>query len=394
MGLSERKVKQRIGLDPRNLNWSENKDRFSYKHMKALGWEDNTGLGSSMVGNANHIAVARKDDNGGIGMTRARKEGSDMAAGAGQAGAGLEDVLRRLAGGASPAPASPKVEDERPKVIRNKMASRQRHLMAKKAASQSPQALAEILGIPVSALPASALASPSSSAPSTPKPEPEPEVKVELDDGKTDDMVTTSALSVSDYFRQKMREKMAARQAASGASAAPAELPVHSLESLASLPESKPVGGTAWEGQKMQFDEVKEEFNPSESTAEIPKEEAEKERKRQRKEEKRLEKLRKEAVERDEAAGKKVKKVKEEAKEEVKQELDHDPLHQAHEQLEKFEHAGEDVKPVIKESKEEKKKRKEEKKREKEGKEKKRKRDEDGEEKKVKKDKKSKGGRE
>ncbi|TYJ56541.1 hypothetical protein B9479_002788 [Cryptococcus floricola] len=387
MGLSERKVKQRIGLDPRNLNWSENKDRFSYKHMKALGWEDNTGLGSSMVGNANNIAVARKDDNGGIGMARARKEGGDMAAGAGQAGAGLEDVLRRLAGGASPspAPASPKVEEERPKVIRNKMASRQRHLMAKKAASQSPQALAEILGIPVSALPASALASPSTSASSTPKPE--PEVKVELDDGKTDEMVTTSTLSVSDYFRQKMREKMAARQAASGASA-PAELPVHSLESLASLPEPKAVGGTAWEGQKMQFEEVKEEFNPSEATAEIPREDAENERKRQRKEEKRLEKLRKEAVERDDAAGRKGKKVKQEVKEEV-QELENDPLHQAHEQLEKFEHAGEDVKPVIKEDKEEKRKRKEEKRREKEEKRrekegKKRKR-EDGEEKKSKK---------
>ncbi|ODN77850.1 hypothetical protein L202_04965 [Cryptococcus amylolentus CBS 6039] len=390
MGLSERKVKQRIGLDPRNLNWSENKDRFSYKHMKALGWEDNTGLGSSMVGNANNIAVARKDDNGGIGMARARKEGGDMAAGAGQAGAGLEDVLRRLAGGASPSPAptSPKVEEERPKVIRNKMASRQRHLIAKKAASQSPQALAEILGIPVSALPASALASPSTSASSTTKPE--PEVKVELDDGKTDEMVTTSTLSVSDYFRQKMREKMAARQAASGASA-PAELPVHSLESLASLPGPKAVGGTAWEGQKMQFEEVKEEFNPSEATAEIPREDAEKERKRQRKEEKRLEKLRKEAVERDDAAGIKAKKVKQEVKEEVvvKQELENDPLHQAHEQLEKFEHAGEDVKPVIKEDREEKRKRKEEKRREKEEKRrekegKKRKR-EDGEEKKSKK---------
>lgn len=148
MGLSERKVKrewsygsqktcdlltpflERIGADPRNLSWAGNTDRFSYKHLSNLGWSG-SGLGSGGDGNPNHIAVARKVDNGGIGMGRARKEGEDNAAGAGQAGRGLEDVLRRLASATnspsaspSPAPESPVAEGEEKKEVklRNKVA--------------------------------------------------------------------------------------------------------------------------------------------------------------------------------------------------------------------------------------------------------------------------------
>ena len=91
---------ERIGNDPRNLLWSEDKSRFSYKHMTTLGWSESSGIGGSdLSGNPNHTAVSRKLDNGGIGMARARKDGEDRAAGAGQAGRGLEDVLRRLAKG-------------------------------------------------------------------------------------------------------------------------------------------------------------------------------------------------------------------------------------------------------------------------------------------------------
>lgn len=66
--------------------------------MTALGWSDSSGIGGSdLSGNPNHIAVARKLDNSGIGMGRVMKEGDEMASGAGQAGQGLEDVLKRLA---------------------------------------------------------------------------------------------------------------------------------------------------------------------------------------------------------------------------------------------------------------------------------------------------------
>ena len=66
--------------------------------MTSLGWSSSSGIGSSKLeGNPNHIAVVRKLDNGGIGMARARKDGDDVAAGAGPAGREFEDVLKRLA---------------------------------------------------------------------------------------------------------------------------------------------------------------------------------------------------------------------------------------------------------------------------------------------------------
>lgn len=63
-------------------------------------------------------------------MARARKEGDDLAAGAGQAGQGLEEVLRRLAAASaspspSPSPLTTPVTEEKPKepvVVRNKIA--------------------------------------------------------------------------------------------------------------------------------------------------------------------------------------------------------------------------------------------------------------------------------
>jgi Pin2-interacting protein X1 len=66
--------------------------------MSSLGWSEKSGIGGSdLSGNPNHITVARKLDNGGIGVGRARKEGDDAASGAGMAGVGLDAILKRLA---------------------------------------------------------------------------------------------------------------------------------------------------------------------------------------------------------------------------------------------------------------------------------------------------------
>lgn len=63
--------------------------------MKSLGWTDASGIGgANLTGNAKHIAVVHKLDSAGIGMARAMKEGDELG---GQARAGLDDVLRRLA---------------------------------------------------------------------------------------------------------------------------------------------------------------------------------------------------------------------------------------------------------------------------------------------------------
>lgn len=107
------------------------------------------------------------------------------------------------------------------------------------------------MGVPISSLPSSP-----SPAPATPT-ETTPEPAVDHDDGRTaEEPVKTSNLSVTDYFRQKMREKMLARQAAVSAHGEqqPAEEPKYSL---ANVKEEKKVaiGGVGWEGSKVNFNE-------------------------------------------------------------------------------------------------------------------------------------------
>lgn len=142
--------------------------------------------------------------------------------------------------------------------------SRQRHLHSKRLASQSPAALAEILGVPVSSLPATPTESPAASGASTPaakESSPETTDAAESDgEPKRDSLetISTSKMSVSDYFRQKLREKALARQAASGSST-PA--PTLSAGSLAVMEDVKITqDGVGWEGTKMKFEEVETEL--------------------------------------------------------------------------------------------------------------------------------------
>ncbi|EIW72406.1 hypothetical protein TREMEDRAFT_66876 [Tremella mesenterica DSM 1558] len=260
MGLSERKVKQRIGLDPRNLSWSNDQSRFSYKHMTALGWKESSGLGSDLGGNPNHIAVVRRLDNSGIGTSRARKEGEDNAAGAGVAGRGLDDVLKRLQAASessTPSPA-PEVAEKVPAPVKSRIASRQKHLHAKRLASSSPAALAEILGVPISSLPTSITTTPTTTSPPTPVSEPLTVSEEEIDGRKVTETTSTSSLSVADYFRQKLREKMLARQANTNtASSSTPSTNDLAENSLARIKEEVKVavGGVSWEGSKTTFAE-------------------------------------------------------------------------------------------------------------------------------------------
>jgi Pin2-interacting protein X1 len=131
-------------------------------------------------------------------------------------------------------------------------------LVSKRLASQSPAALAEILGVSVASLTASPASTPSE--PSTPAPE------VAGDPARTaEETTSTSTLSVADYFRQKLREKALARHAASGASA---ELPENSLARVKDEVKVE-VGGVTWEGSRVTFGEgedvkpdIKSEIKP------------------------------------------------------------------------------------------------------------------------------------
>ncbi|KAJ9120770.1 hypothetical protein QFC22_002702 [Naganishia vaughanmartiniae] len=250
MGLAERKNKQKIGDDPRNLTWSQDKNRFSFQHLQKFGWDPSKGLGSSNDGNPNHIKVAQKLDTGGIGVARAMKEGKEI----GGAGEGLDAVLRRLkATGTGPIifndddddsetkdegsgkEASPAVSSEALNAVpivapepRRIMASRNKYIKSKRLASQSPAAMAEILGIPLSALTTSGSSTPvptlhtahtntasalsgepitADSGTSTPA-----STETPIDDGRTLDQLTTAPISVYEYFRRKLAQKKAERE--------------------------------------------------------------------------------------------------------------------------------------------------------------------------------------
>lgn len=101
MGLSERKNKQRIGNDPRNLAWRQDSTSFGAQMLARAGHVAGTSLGLSENGLVNPIAAARKIDSSGIGMGRARREGGVEGGGVGSAGGNLDDLLRRLREGES-----------------------------------------------------------------------------------------------------------------------------------------------------------------------------------------------------------------------------------------------------------------------------------------------------
>jgi Pin2-interacting protein X1 len=67
MGLAGRKVKQRIGNDPRNLGWSADANRFGQAYLSKFGWDASQGLGASGEGRLTHIKVSQKLDMLGIG---------------------------------------------------------------------------------------------------------------------------------------------------------------------------------------------------------------------------------------------------------------------------------------------------------------------------------------
>lgn len=116
--------------------------------------------------------------------------------------------------------------------------------MSKRSATSSPAALAEILGIPVSSLPASPSPTPTPAAEATP----EPAAPIE---GRISEEITTKAtMSVNDYFREKLRQKALERAKAAGIAA-----PVEVENKYTAVPDAKPIGGIAFEGRKTALDE-------------------------------------------------------------------------------------------------------------------------------------------
>ncbi|KAG8697342.1 hypothetical protein FRC09_007930 [Ceratobasidium sp. 395] len=260
MGLSERKVKQKIGADPRNLAWAENAAKFGHTYLAKHGWNPTMGLGVAGDGRVSHIAVAQKLDQLGIGAGRpdgpdaiAWKQAKEFegllerlnAAGAGEEveekvevveemveevglveGKAGEDVKedkakrkerkreeKRKAKAALETPdastPSASTEESTPVAtpIPRRLAHRAKFLAAKRLAGTSTTALSEILG--VSSTPAST-SSPSTPSGLTPAPAQVPTSLTAIPILDDANQITTSSQSVADYFKAKMRAKASA----------------------------------------------------------------------------------------------------------------------------------------------------------------------------------------
>ncbi|KAG6920020.1 hypothetical protein DXG01_010088 [Tephrocybe rancida] len=72
MGLSGRKVKQRIPADPRNLAWADDAAKFGSNYLSKFGWDASKGLGVDGDGRTSHIKVSHKLDMLGIGAAHQR----------------------------------------------------------------------------------------------------------------------------------------------------------------------------------------------------------------------------------------------------------------------------------------------------------------------------------
>ena len=67
MGLAAPKNKQRLGSDPQNKLWKEDKEKFGYKMLKKMGWSEEKGLGKNEDGNIEHVKIKLKQDTLGVG---------------------------------------------------------------------------------------------------------------------------------------------------------------------------------------------------------------------------------------------------------------------------------------------------------------------------------------
>ncbi|QPG76767.1 hypothetical protein FOA43_004161 [Brettanomyces nanus] len=77
MGLAAPRKRQKIGLDPRNIKWLNDKDRFGHRFLVNMGWKPGEGLGRVEHAITTHIRVKVKRDNLGLGAGLAKRRGAN-----------------------------------------------------------------------------------------------------------------------------------------------------------------------------------------------------------------------------------------------------------------------------------------------------------------------------
>ncbi|KAJ1677930.1 hypothetical protein EV182_005146 [Spiromyces aspiralis] len=256
MGLAEPKRRQRIGVDPRNLNWSNDKSKFGFKMLQKMGWVEGRGLGADENGMKEHIKIKTKHNNFGVGCdlktannwlehssaldslfsrlndTSGLDIPKDRTDGDGNSSENKapstdkkkdtkENKKKRKnkkeeeveAHGAGPKDAGKPADssEEKERAAPSRLTHRAKFQRMKRMAVQDSRSLQEILGL--KSAPVSTTATPAVTAPtsriSTPKIE--PEISLSETSKRSDGLMTmTSTMNISDYFSQKMDPRLQA----------------------------------------------------------------------------------------------------------------------------------------------------------------------------------------
>ncbi|KAJ1731958.1 hypothetical protein LPJ61_002277, partial [Coemansia biformis] len=185
MGLSEAKNRTMHAADPRNLHWSNDKERFGFRMLEKMGWSEGKGLGANEDGQQEHVKIKLKTNAHGIGADK--KTIRNWLAHS----SGFDELLGRLNSETSSEAERPSEEPVAERVEKpsgassQRLSHRARFRKMKQMAMQDERGLQEILGI---------------SAAKTQQADSE-----KLQETKT----VSSKLSTADYFASKMADNPA-----------------------------------------------------------------------------------------------------------------------------------------------------------------------------------------
>ncbi|KAI8586375.1 hypothetical protein BDZ88DRAFT_509791 [Geranomyces variabilis] len=199
MGLAGPRTKQRIGLDPQNRAWKDDKSKFGLKMMQKMGWTEGKGLGINEDGQKEHVKVRLKENNLGLGADRRTIDNwldnnsafdallkgmagnEDVAAGATTTTMTTTDtVVEQTEDAAAPAPAA----------VSGRLYHRQKFRRNKAVSGFNAEQLSMILGV--------------KHTPTAAPEEISPEAESPAEAVQDHPLLKVAGTTVQDYFAQKM----------------------------------------------------------------------------------------------------------------------------------------------------------------------------------------------
>ncbi|KAJ2802586.1 hypothetical protein H4R20_003224 [Coemansia guatemalensis] len=215
MGLSEQKSRFIYAPDPRNLGWSQDKNRFGFKMLEKMGWSEGKGLGAKEDGLKEHVKIKLKTNNHGIGADK--KTIRNWLANAD----GYSELLDRLN---TETPADEPKEAEQPKDTEQvldaaskqlgRMSHRAKFRRMKQMATKDAKGLQEIFGVRGTDV-------------NTDLPTPQSAESGSGEEGDSSLRLTTATVNagicVSDYFASKMANNPELAAVYSAQEASPSE---------------------------------------------------------------------------------------------------------------------------------------------------------------------------